>query len=250
MPFPQDDDLPALALIGFGAFGRLMAMHLRAYYRVYAVDPGIGARGYDAALGVEFADISVVARCGIVVLAVPVERLGEAVAAVSPWLREGALVLDVGSVKVEPVRVMLAGLPEHVDIVGTHPLFGPQSGRDGIAGLKIAVCPVRGERARRVAAVLRRAFGLKVILTSVEKHDREMAVVQGLTHLVAKIVMELEVPESAMSTASFDRLIEAVDMVRHDAPGVTRAIAEANPYAAEVRRRFFDEAERLRGNPG
>lgn len=249
MPLPQHDDLPALALIGFGAFGRLMAMHLRAFYRVYAVDPAITAEGYDAALGVQFADVSVVARCSIVVLAVPVERLGEAVAAVSPWLCEGALVLDVGSVKVEPARVMLAGLPAHVDIVGTHPLFGPQSGRDGIAGLKIAVCPVRGTRARQVAAMLRRAFGLRVILTSAEQHDREMAVVQGLTHLVARIVARMDVAGSAMATASFERLIEAVDMVRHDAPAVTRAIAEANPYAAEVRRRFFDEADRLRGSP-
>ena len=45
-----------------------------------------------------------------------------------------------------------------------------------------------------------------------------------------------------MTTASFERMMQAVEMVRYDAPAVFRAIERDNRYAADVRRRFFDLA--------
>ena len=86
-------------------------------------------------------------------------------------------------------ELLLGELPAHVGIVATHPLFGPQSARNGIAGLKVAVCPVRGGDGPRVGAFLRRALGLQVIMTTPDAHDREAAMVQGLTHLIAKVLV-------------------------------------------------------------
>ncbi|MFX7883200.1 hypothetical protein ABTK06_19535, partial [Acinetobacter baumannii] len=48
-----------------------------------------------------------------------------------------------------------------------------------------------------------------------------------------------------MTTRSFDLLMQAVNMVRHDAPEVFQAIERSNPYTGEVRRRFFDLASAL-----
>ncbi|MEH3144915.1 MAG: prephenate dehydrogenase/arogenate dehydrogenase family protein [Methylobacterium frigidaeris] len=226
-------DAPALGLIGFGAFGRLAARHLSRHFRIFAYDPAVAD-----APGIAFRSLGEAASCPVVVLAVPVCRLAETVAAVAPHLRPGALVLDVGSVKEEPARVMRDGLPPDVDIVATHPMFGPQSARDGIAGLKIAVCPLRGASGRRVAAFLRRALDLDVIVTTPEDHDRDAALAQGLTHLIAQVVVRMEPLPGRITTRSFDLLMEAVGMVRHDAPEVFEAIVRANPHAAEMRRRF------------
>ncbi len=178
-------------------------------------------------------------------LAVPVNRLAETVDAIRANLVAGSLVLDVGSVKMIPAEIMRRGLPDTVDIVATHPLFGPQSARAGIRGLKIAVCPIRGGRGRRVGAFLRAALGLDVIMTTPEAHDREAATVQGLTHLIAKVLVQMEPLPTRMTTKSFDMLIEAVGMVRHDSIEVFQAIERSNPYAREVRRRFFDLASAL-----
>jgi prephenate dehydrogenase len=233
--------MPELGLIGFGAFGRLMAQHLHPHFPIYAYDPAVR----DATPCVTFADIATVARCPVVVLAMPVDRIAQAIAAVNPHLQPGALVLDVGSVKVRPAEAMRRLLPDHVDIVGTHPLFGPQSARDGIAGLKIAVCPIRGGSAHRVAAFLRKALRLQVYLTTPETHDREAATVQGLTHLIAKVLVSMEPLPTRLTTASFDMLMRGVEMVRYDAPEVFMAIERANPYSAEVRERFFSLAAAL-----
>jgi prephenate dehydrogenase len=242
---PVDSDAtscPFMGIIGFGAFGQLTARHLQQHFRLCAYDPA-----FPPASSVEFPEVMIAtlataASCPVVILATPVNRLRETVEAVRPHLRPGSLVLDVASVKTVPAEIMRKGLPAQVDIVATHPLFGPQSARDGIAGLKIAICPIRGKRGPLVASFLRRTLHLNVIMTTPEAHDREAAMVQGLTHLIAKVLVQMEPLPTSMTTRSFDLLTQAVNMVRHDAPEVFQAIERANPYSQQVRERFFDLA--------
>lgn len=236
---------PSVGIIGFGAFGQLIARSIRPYFRLYAYDPAPGLQPIAERHSVALASLEIAASRPVVVLATPVGRLAEVVDAVAPHIQPGSLVLDVGSVKLGPVAIMRRGLPEHAGIVATHPLFGPQSARDGIAGLKIAVCPVRGRGCYRLAAFLRHRLGLNVIMTTPGDHDRDMATVQGLTHLIAQVLMQMEPLPQRMTTKSFDLLLEAVNMVRHDAPEVFEAIESANPYAAGVRTRFFELASAL-----
>lgn len=233
---------PALGLIGFGAFGRLAAEHLRPFFELRVYDPALTADSPISGPGITATSLAVAAACPVVVIATPVNRLDDTIAALAAHVRPGALVLDVGSVKMLPAAVMTNGLPAGVDIVATHPLFGPQSARDGIAGHKIALCPLRGRRGRRVAAFLRKQLRLEVILTTPEAHDRELALVQGLTHLIARVLVQMEPLPRSMTTRSFDLLVEAIGMVRHDAPGVFDAIERANPFSPAVRRRFIELA--------
>ncbi|MEN5249108.1 prephenate dehydrogenase/arogenate dehydrogenase family protein [Brucella pseudintermedia] len=234
-----------IGIIGFGAFGQLIARYLNPYFQFYAYDPAANLEQTALIHGVTRALMEQAARCDIVILATPVATLESVVEAIAPHVRPGALVLDVGSVKVGPADIMRRGLPAHVDIVATHPLFGPQSARDGIAGLKIAVCPVRGTRFHRVAAFLTKHLSLNVIMTTPEDHDREAAMAQGLTHLIARVLVRMEPLPTRMTTKSFDLLMQAVDMVRYDAPEVFQAIEHANPYASKMRRRFFALADQV-----
>ena len=235
---------PTLGIIGFGAFGRLMARHLAPHFALRAHDPAWAGRSEgDAA--VRRSSLPEAASCDIVVLAVPVAALASVVAAVAPHLRPGTLVLDVGSVKIEPAAVLRAALPPDVDIVATHPLFGPQSAADGLAGLRIVLCPVRGRRVPAVSRFLRQALGLEVVVTTPDAHDRELATVQGLTHLVGRLVARMGPLPTCLTTRSFERLIEAVAMVTGDAPEVYDAILRANPHAEAVRDAFFGAAAKL-----
>ena len=241
---------PRIGLIGLGAFGRLIAAHLGGRFALLGYD----AEAKEPIKGVIAATLAEAAGCDVVILATPVPALREVIRAVKPHLRPGALVLDVGSVKVFPTQVMLDELPDFVDIVGTHPMFGPQSAKGGIKGLKIVLCPIRGRWTRPLAGWLRQTFGLDAILATPEQHDREAAMVQGLTHLIAKVLVEMEPLPRHMTTASFDLLLRAVDMVRDDAPEVFYAIERINPFVPEVRRKFFglaaDLAEHLEQNGG
>lgn len=236
-----------LGIIGFGAFGQLVASHLVGHFTILAYDPSPQHYDVAAKAGVTRSSLHDAARCDIIVIAAPVSRFEEVLTSIGTVCRPGALIVDVGSVKVQPAELMHRVLPDHVEIVATHPLFGPQSARDGICGLKIAVCPIRGQRHLRLAAFLRKCLGLEVILTTPHDHDKEAAMVQGLTHLIAKVLASMGPLPSRMTTRSFDLLVESISMVQNDAPEVFEAIENANPYAADVRRQFFQLANELSG---
>jgi prephenate dehydrogenase len=235
----------SLGIVGFGAFGQLAALHLGEHFEISAYDPSPGLAKVAQQLGVTLSSLHSVSQADVILIAAPVSSFEQVVGEIAVACNPGALIVDVGSVKVIPVEIMRRLLPNHVDIVATHPLFGPQSAGQGIEGLKVAVCPVQGKRHARVAAFLRKSLGLTVILTTPEDHDNETAVVQGLTHLIAKVLLKMGPLPTRMTTKSFDLLSEAISMVQHDAPEVFEAIEKANPYAETVRRRFFDLAAGL-----
>lgn len=234
-----------LGIIGFGAFGQLIAQYANGYFELLAYDPSTNLRDAAVDFGVSLTSLDAVGRCDVVVIASPVSSFESIVNSVAAVCRAGALIIDVGSVKVQPSDIMKKLLPSSVDVVATHPLFGPQSARDGIQGLKIAVCPIRGRRHLNLAAFLRRHFGLRVIMTTPHEHDREAATVQGLTHLIAKVLQNMGPLPSRMTTRSFDLLVESISMVQNDAPEVFEAIENANPYAPNVRHQFFKLAYEL-----
>ena len=236
---------PTLGIAGFGAFGQLTARHLSPHFEITAYDPSLAVAASAKHLGVTLTSLRSVARADVILIAAPVSSFEPVVSEIAVACRPGALIVDVGSVKTIPSEIMRRLLPNHVDIVATHPLFGPQSAAKGIEGLKIAVCPIQGKRHARLAAFLRKALGLNVIISTPEDHDKEAAVVQGLTHLIAKVLLRMGPLPTRMTTKSFDLLSEAVSMVQHDAPEVFEAIEKANPYAETVRRKFFKLAADL-----
>ncbi|MCH7801347.1 MAG: prephenate dehydrogenase/arogenate dehydrogenase family protein [Chloroflexi bacterium] len=59
----------------------------------------------------------------VVVISVPIEVTEEVVRQVGPHVRDGALLMDVTSIKAGPLEAMLESTA--ASVVGTHPLFGP-----------------------------------------------------------------------------------------------------------------------------
>jgi prephenate dehydrogenase len=236
--------MKTLGLIGFGQFGQLAASILKSRYDVLAADSAPEAAEAARGVGVRFGSLADAATREVVVVAVPVMAMREVFTAMSPHLQPGALVIDVGSVKMLPAQWMMETLPAHVDIVATHPLFGPQSARNGLAGLRLVVCPIRGERHHRVAA-MGEALGLTVTVTTPEEHDREMAYVQALTHLIGRSLVNLGIPDEHLKTPSYQHLLELCGLIGADTFELFTAIQTQNPFAAEVVGAFVDEARSL-----
>ena len=233
---------PSVAIVGFGAFGRLLAAALAPHARISVLDPRTGTEA--GRLGHVALRDAREATAEIVILAVPLPALAGALRELAPHLAPGQLVVDVCSVKEEPARLMRELLPEGVELLASHPMFGPASARDGTAGRQVVLCPLRGRRWRRLAAFLRGRLGLEVIVTTPEDHDRQAAMTQGLTHLLARAVASLEAPPSEVAprpgrarirTRSSELIAEALAMVADDAPEVYEAITRANRHVAPLR---------------
>jgi prephenate dehydrogenase len=239
--------MTSLGLIGLGQFGQLAAGVLKSHFDVLVTDKAPGAADVAAELGVAFGALEAAAAQDIVVVAVPVVAMRGVFSAIAPHVRPGALVIDVGSVKVLPTQWMAELLPAHVDLVATHPLFGPQSAKRGLKGLRFVVCPVRGDRAECVAA-FGRALELKVTVTTPEEHDQEMAYVQALTHLIGRSLVNIGIPDEQLKTPSYQHLLELCGLIGADTFELFTAIQTQNPYAAEVVAAFVAEAQSLLEN--
>ncbi len=237
--------LQSLGIIGLGAFGRFMAKHLAPHFALTGYDPFLSDDLRQEFQGAWAKDLKDIAACDFIVIAVPVQKMEATLCDLAPLVRPGTLVLDVGSVKIKPAELMQQYLPDNVDLVGTHPLFGPQSGKNGIAGLNMVVANIRGSRGACVAAFLRDTLQLKVHEVTPTDHDRELAYVQGLTHLLGKVIVAMDLPEFRLTTRTYDYLQQMVDMIRYDSDELFKAIERENPFSAEAKKSFFTAARNL-----
>ena len=177
-------------------------------------------------------------QADVVVLCIPIRTLRQACRQIAPLLRPGQLVIDTCSVKIRPVAWLMEALPPFVDLVGAHPLFGPDSGKGGIRGLKIALCPVRGGRVEAIRDYLE-SLGLRVILTTPEQHDREMAETQALFHLVARAAQTAGLGRRKLSTPGPDQFFDLLESLQNDSMELFFDLESQNPFSAAVRRKLI-----------
>jgi len=232
-----------IGVIGFGRFGQFAAQHLRPHMHLFVWDMR-DQRKKAASLGLTWGTLEEAASCQVVLLSVPISEMPTALAQVGPYLRPGAILMDVCSVKMMPVEWMLAAAPTEVEVIGAHPLFGPRSGRSGIAGLTVVLCPARTTRETLVRRFLE-GLGLKVVVTSPSDHDRQMAYAQALTHFVARGLSAAGISDQELKTPSYDRLLRVVEPLARENPKLFRELQQFNPFAAGVRASLLDALRHL-----
>ena len=228
-----------IGIIGFGKFGQFLAKLLKDF-DVFVTD--IRDKKADAnKIGVRFVSLREAASKDVVIFCVPVSSLKAALNSSKGFLKEGSVVMDTCSVKYGPSRLMKNILPSYVDIISTHPLFGPSSGKEGVKGFEIVVCPVRAsmENLARIKGTLS-SLGLKIIAITPEDHDRQIAETQALAHFIGLAFKNLRI-KSRIKTPSFNKLMEMKKIVQEDAERLSGDILKYNKYAKPARKKFIKE---------
>jgi prephenate dehydrogenase len=228
-----------LAIFGYGRFGRALGeLAMASGYSVSAVDPTANVPPEIAA-----SPDDAITKADIVVLAMPVEAMGAALAQLAPSFRAEQLVLDVGSVKVLPSKLLEKALGARVPFAATHPLFGPTSLALGERPLRVIVCPNDlHPNAVKQARSFYESLGCDVLEQRAEDHDRAMARTHALTFFLAKGVLDAfgSAPAPEFAPASFQGIARAIEAVRADAGHLFRTLQIDNPFAADSRRAILD----------
>src|SRR3989338_52461 len=128
------------------------------------------------AIDVALTDMSKAIRdSDLVVLAAPVETIVSLIPTITPFLKRGGIVTDVGSAKVEIIDAAESGLPPYVFFVSSHPLAGSEERTNQAAKEKMKQFWMR--------------LGSKVAELAPEEHDELLAYISHLPHLVAYALM-------------------------------------------------------------
>jgi prephenate dehydrogenase len=189
-----------MAIIGVGLIGGSLARILRQQGEVCeivgvgrtepnlqrAVELGVIDRySQDPCKGVQGADL--------VFLSTPVCSIATVLEKIAPYLAPGCVVTDGGSVKESVVPACEALMPEGTSFVGGHPIAGTEkSGVDAsfatlFAGKRCIITPTAhtDEHALRKVVRMWELAGSDVIQMDAHKHDRIVAAISHLPHMVA-----------------------------------------------------------------
>ena len=204
-------------------------------------------------LGVRFAHdmMAEVKRSDIVLVSVTIEKTVEVIRQVAPLMRPGSLIMDVTSIKSEPVRAMKTFAPAGVEALGTHPMFGPSM--PSMRGQTIILTPVEertGQWLNEISSLFQ-SDGAHVEVLGPEEHDRIMAVVQALTHFayigigstLKALQFDVENSRRFMSPV-YEIMIDFVGRILDQNPELYASI-QSNPQAASVRQTFLSQCMRL-----
>jgi cyclohexadieny/prephenate dehydrogenase len=134
----------------------------------------------------------------LVVIATPLSAYAEIGARIAPALALGAIVTDVGSVKSSAIRDLQPVLPSGVHFIAGHPVAGtehsgPESGfAELFEGRWCILTPVNGADPAALAKLkaLWEAAGSKVVTMDPEHHDKVLAIVSHLPHLIAYTIVD------------------------------------------------------------
>ncbi len=192
-----------VAIIGVGLIGGSVGLACRARrlaHEVLGADPDMDHRGEAMERGCAdqvVADAgAVVEGADLVVLAVPVGAIAQALEQIMPHLAPGAVVTDVGSVKAPAARAMDRLLPGGQGIPG-HPIAGRERSGPTAASAELFVgakCVLTPTPATDPAALARvrelwNGLGAEVLEMDPERHDQVFAAVSHLPHIVAYALM-------------------------------------------------------------
>lgn len=229
-----------IGIIGYGRFGRFAAGILKKDFRVFVYD----RKPLPRQRGITVASLAHVASKPILFLCVPISEIESTCRQLKNLLKGGQLVMDACSVKETPLRALKQFLPKGVEILGTHPLFGPDSARRGLEGLRIVLCPVRCTRLNKIVRYLRR-LGLKVIVTSAANHDRQMAHTQALFHFLARAIGQMKLNVGNIATPGPSRMFEEFLEVQHDSTQLFLDMQRNNRFSARLRQELIEKLIRI-----
>ena len=206
-----------LAIIGVGLIGGSLARVLREKGAVDEI-VGIGRGEANLHRAVELGvidrysidPVAGVAGADLVFLATPVCSIVETVARIVPALAPGSVITDGGSVKGEVVSACEKLMPPGTSFIGGHPIAGTEnSGVEAsfaslYRGKRCILTPTAQTDTEALLKVTRmwELAGSEVVLMDMEKHDRVVAAISHLPHMVAYSLVN--------AVGSYDRFSENI----------------------------------------
>ncbi|KAL4564045.1 hypothetical protein LXL04_028095 [Taraxacum kok-saghyz] len=215
-----------IAIVGFGNFGQFLAKtlvrqghtvlaHSRTDYSAVAAELGVSFYSNPDDLCEEHPEVILLCTSILstekVLLSLPLQRL-----------KRSTLFVDVLSVKEFAKDVFIKILPPDFDILCTHPMFGPESGKHSWKNLPFVYDKVRiGRDESRVSrcekfldSFAREGCIMKEMTCA--EHDQHAAESQFITHTVGRILEKLDLDSTPINTKGYERLLDLVENTSSD----------------------------------
>ncbi len=225
-----------IGIIGFGRFGKVLHRLLKDEFEIIVFDPSKGSfNGISGFTGVNNVE-EVFRRCKTLFYAVPISKFETVVTSHKKYF-DNHLLIDVLSVKVHPAQVFQKVLRNSsTRALLTHPMFGPDSSKDGFNGLPIVIDNLSATA--KEYSFWKNVFnaqGLRIVELSPDEHDLLAAKSQGTTHFIGRLLESINFKKTPIDTNGAKKLLEVMDLTIHDTWELFSNLQTYNPYTKEMR---------------
>lgn len=230
-----------LGIVGYGRLGKFLTTFLEQDFSCKVFDTNQKMIPKELSKSLEE-----VCACPAVILAVPIGAIERVSHEISSKINKDTLVIDVCSVKSKPIQWMKSALPVGTKILGTHPMFGPDSAAKTLYGSKIVLC--KENTPEQVYLNIKNyleTHGMKVIEASAEEHDKQISHSLLLTHFIGRGLISFEAEPLEIDTKGFRRLMKILETVENDSFELFEDMNKYNPYAKMVREDFIKSLQDL-----
>jgi exosome complex component RRP43 len=231
-----------IGILGFGTFGQFLSKtFVRQGHQVY-VHSRSDYSALSQSLGVHWVPKQDdLATMGLDVLIISVSILSFAQQIDGfPWEKlKNALIVDVLSVKQHPKTLLLAALAtrgdKSLDLLCTHPMFGPQSGGVSWSGLPLMYDRVRVSVSDRCSSFLScfEREGCRMLEMTCEAHDQYAAGSQFLTHTTGRILGQMKCTSTPINTVGYTKLLQVVEQTQRDSWELYAGLYKYNQQSKE-----------------
>lgn len=225
-----------IGVYGLGRFGSFWASCLAREINDSRI-VAYSRSAHEVPEGVSLVDEEEVLSSDILFFCVTISAFEKVLEKVAPRIRKGAIVMDTCSVKTYPAAWMMRYLDSNdYHLIATHPMFGPDSARNGVKGLPMVLCPLSGKDEKyQMIYDMFSSWKLDVLEMTPREHDREAAYSQGVTHFVGRTLRQMGMTPTPIATQGYRSLMTIVDQTCNDPITLFYDLQRYNPYAREMR---------------
>lgn len=220
--------IKTVGIIGLGNFGTFATHLLNKYADVCVTESA--DKHID---GIPLVNIQQVCQSDVVILAIPLEAYELVLPQVNQCIKSTTVLVDVCSVKIRPAELIARHLPNHKNILLTHPLFGPQSAATGTSGHDLIITSEPNTQTRTLIDFCRSVLQLNVQFMSAQQHDQLMAQVHALTFFVARGLTKLNLQEQQCITPSYKMILDLVQLDHSQSEELFKTVELGNPFAQQ-----------------
>jgi len=217
-----------IAIIGKGRFGPVLHKLLKDDFFVSI---------FDSKNSKTESDLKKIYDHEIIFFAVPISTFESVIKLHKKYFKDSHLLIDVLSVKMHPKKVLnkyLKGLKTQALL--THPMFGPDSSKNGFSGLPIILDKYKTDD--KNFSFWKNFFtkkGLRVIKMSAQEHDRLAANSQGITHFIGRLLKKFNLKPTEIDSLGAKKLQEVMEQTCNDTWQLFNDLQNFNPYTKAMR---------------
>ena len=124
--------------------------------------------------------VSCILQIDYVLLCTPTKNTPEIIRLISKEMKRGSYLIEISSHKSKTAQTLLK-TPSKINPICIHPMFGP--GSKNISGKNVIIVPIKDAQKELTATKLLFPGANFVTIDAIE-HDKKIAVILGLTHLI------------------------------------------------------------------